>query len=419
LKEEKICVVIGASHAGVNCAFALRREGWLGTIIIYDQDPETPYHRPPLSKSFLTTDNSVDQHLLMSLESYNKENIELRLGTTVTGINRKVKSIALNDGSKQTYDKLVLATGARALVPHIEGIENSKRIFYMRTAQDAFNIRKACQLSVSKRVVIIGGGYIGLESAASLRQLGAEVTVLERDHRLLSRVTAPEMSDYFLRLHTDKGIVIGLSKNVSAINTYVGYDSVICADGTQYHADMIVVGVGVTVNTSIAEKAGLQINNGISVDNRTQTSDEHIYAIGDCTNHFNAHYNKNIRLESVQNAVDQAKVAAKNICEQESCYDAIPWFWSDQYDVKLQMVGLSSGYTEALLRAEENDKASFSVWYFKEEELLAVDAVNSPKAYVLGSKFIKGHMKINKTILTNSDIPLRPSELIKKDSKTT
>ena len=419
MKEDEICIIIGASHAGVNCAFTLRREGWLGSIIIYDKDPQTPYHRPPLSKSFLTSDSDVDDHLLMSLESYKKENIDLRCGITVTNINRNDRSVILSDGSVQSYDKLVLATGAKALVPDIIGIKNSSRIFYLRSARDANQIRKSCHSSDSKRVVIIGGGYIGLESAASLRQLGAEVTVLERDHRLLSRVTAPEMSDYFLQLHTAKGVVIGLNKNVSSIESQADFDSVICADGTQYHADLIILGVGVTVNTSLAKESGLQIDNGIKVDNRTQTLDEHIYAIGDCTNHFNFHYKKNIRLESVQNAVDQAKVAAKNICRKEAQHDTVPWFWSDQYDVKLQMVGLSSGYNEVLLRNKENDNTSFSIWYFKDEELLAVDAVNSPKAYVLGSKFIKGHKRINKSILKNTEIPLKPSLLIVIESKRT
>lgn len=407
-----ICVIIGASHAGVTCAFALRKEGWEGKILLFDADPMLPYHRPPLSKAYLTSEDGIDQHLLKSAESYEKENIDLQLGKKVIAIDRDKKQISLADGQVQAYDKLVMATGARPLIPPISGIDSAKNLFPMRTAEDAIQIRDCIQTSSQKRVVIIGGGYIGLETAASLRKMGAVVTVLEREDRILARVTAPELSDFFLQLHTDHGVEILTEKHVSAIQSQEEQTEVLCADGSRFLADMIVVGCGIHVNQELAQEAGLRINNGIEVDASCRTNDEYIYAIGDCTFHHNPHYDRFVRLESVQNALDQAKVAAAAICGQEVIYDAIPWFWSDQYDIKLQMVGLSTGYTEAVLRREDGEQNCFSIWYFRDDTLLAVDAVNFPKAYVLGTRFIKGGQQIDKSKLVDPSIPFKPTTLL-------
>ena len=412
LTNPKICVVIGASHAGVNFAFALRREGWQGEIILFDSDPELPYHRPPLSKTYLTSDDGIEKNLLKSAESYQRDNISLRLGITVADIDREKKNIVLGDGSLQAYDKLVIATGARPIIPAILGVATAKNLFPLRTASDVSSIRDCMKSGAIKKVVVIGGGYIGLETAASLRKLGADVTVLEREERILSRVTAPEMSVFFQQLHAQHQVDVLTSKNVISIESHNEYNEVICADDTRYRADMIIVGVGIHVNKEIAEKAGLTIQNGIKVDASARTSDEHIYAIGDCTFHHNLHYNRFIRLESVQNAVDQAKVAAAALCNKKPVYDAIPWFWSDQYDVKLQMVGLSQGYNQVLVRRDpENDK-SFSVWYFKDAILLAVDAINNAKAYVYGTKFIKGGQKVDKSKLVDLSVDFKPANLL-------
>ena len=414
---KKSIIIIGASHAGTSLAFALRKEGWQANIILIEKDPNLPYHRPPLSKKLLTSDMDIDQHLLMARESYDKHEIDLRLGLEVTGVDKSHKAITLSNGIVLSYDKLVLATGATPFIPPIKGIKGVQDVFYLRTAKDAMDIRSACRAIDAPSIVIIGGGYIGLECAASLKQLDVSVTILERENRLLSRVTAPEMSDFFLKLHTEKGVEINLNKNVTSIERAHNKVAVLCDDGAQYDADLIIVGVGVSPNVALAEHADLKTRNGICVDEKTQTSDPDIYAIGDCTEHYNKHYDTTIRLESVQNAVDQAKVAAKAICKKETGYDAVPWFWSDQYDVKLQMVGLSSGYTEAVVRTELSEDYSFSIWYFKDDELLAVDAANSPKAYVLGSKFIKARKRINKSILIDAGIPLKPANLILKETE--
>lgn len=410
--SEQKCIVIGASHAGVNLAFSLRKEGWEGAIELFDADPTLPYHRPPLSKAYLTSDDGIDKNLLKSKDSYSKFNISLNLGVSVDTIDRDNQTITTNDGVQHGYTKLVIATGARPFIPPIDGLNQASNLYPLRTAADVTNIRHALTQSIDKRVVIIGGGYIGLETAASMKKLGATVTVLEREERILARVTAPVMSEFFQKLHDENDVDVLTKKDVSSITTQGNKNIVSCSDGSQYQADVIVVGVGIRVNTELAEAAGLKLENGIAVDAATRTSDSNIYAIGDCSFHFNPHYDRNIRLESVQNAVDQAKISAASICGKDVSYNALPWFWSDQYNVKLQMVGLSQGYNKILVRDEPEDGHKFSVWYFKDDTLLAVDAVNNAKAYVLGTKFIKAGDVIDQAKLIDFDVDFKPVNLI-------
>ncbi|MEM9885379.1 MAG: FAD-dependent oxidoreductase [Bacteroidota bacterium] len=410
----KRCIIIGASHAGVSCAFALRREGWAGEITLIDSDPVFPYHRPPLSKAYLSSLDNMGQKVLRSTESYEQENIHLQLGKSVKGIDRVKKTIQLEDGITQAYDKLVLATGARAFLPSIEGLDSAVNCFPMRTAQDAINIREAFQTIPQKKVLIIGGGYIGLETAASLQKLGGTITVLEREERILARVAPPTLSNFFHQLHRQKGVSIHPQKEVIKVVANEEQNEIICADGSTYQAHLIVVGVGIKVNQELAKAAGLAIENGIKVNAQSQTSDENIYAIGDCTYHYNPYYERYLRLESVQNANDQAKVAAAAICGKETTYDSLPWFWSDQYDIKWQTVGLSNGFTDSVLRKETDQEKSFSVWYFKEERLLAVDAINHGKAYMLGTKYLKQRQIVDKAKLADSSIPFKPKSFLKE-----
>ena len=412
LKDQDICLIIGASHAGVNFAFTLRREGWEGPIVLYDTDPELPYHRPPLSKTYLTNAKGMAATPLKSEDSYERENIQLCLNTKVVSIDAKAQTIELNNGKVQSYDKLVLATGARPIIPAIRGLDSAKNVFPLRTAADVEDIRNALGDNSNKKVVVIGGGYIGLEIAASLRKLGSEVIVLEREQRILARVTAPEMSDFFEKLHEENGVDVLTEKNVTSVQTNIDRNEVVCSDGTMYPADILIVGVGIHVNKELAEQAGLLIENGIKVNPTAKTSDEHIYAIGDCTFHYNPHYDKYVRLESVQNAVDQAKIAAAAICGKDAVYDAIPWFWSAQYEVKLQIVGLSDGYDNIIIRKEVKDQPCFSIWYFRGEKLLSVDAINNAKAYVYGTKFIKTNQLINKENLADTSVEFKPENLI-------
>lgn len=409
---DQTCIIIGAGHAGVTCAFALRNEGWQGRIVLIDSDTQIPYHRPPLSKSYLTIDDGSENNLLFPIDYYESKDIELKLGILVRSIDRVKKRLMLGNDSELEYDKLVLATGARPLIPPIDGIDNAENLFVLRTTTDATNIRNALKASEKKRVVIIGGGYVGLETAASLKSIGANVVVLEREARVLARVTGAEVSEFVQNYHKEKGVEIVTNSNVASIETISGNNRIFCVDGASFIADVIVLGVGIRVNLELALEAGLVINNGIGVNESTKTSDAHIYAIGDCTNHFNQHYKRNVRLESVQNAVDQANIAAKAICGQEVHYNAIPWFWSEQYDLKLQMVGLSEGYDTLIVRKEESNKKSLSVWYFKNDKLLAVDAINNARAYMLGTRIIKNGKRIDKKKLVNTSIPIKPTSFL-------
>ena len=406
------CVIVGASQAGVTCAFALREQGWEGDIVLYDADPTLPYYRPPLSKTILTGAESIDEHDLKPLSLYERDNIELNLGVRVSSLNRAARKIVLEDGNTRSYDKLVLATGSRPLVPPINGLETTSNVFLYRTIHDVRDVKAALEQSSRKRVVVIGGGYIGLETAASLRKLGAEVVVLEREERVLARVTAPGMSAYFQKLHASHGVEIHTGKNVVSFEKAEVGTKVVCADGTVYEADLVIIGVGVRVNVELAKEADLSVEDGIKVDGACRTSDSTIYSIGDCTHHFNPIYQRFIRLESIQNANDQANIAAASICGKDVTYNALPWFWSDQYDVKLQMVGLSDGYDELVTRDDGGETHKFSVWYFKGNTLLAVDAVNNTKAYVMGTKFIKAGSKVDKANLVNPEVEFKPANML-------
>ena len=410
LSTSEHCIIVGASHGGVTAAFALRKEGWQGSITLIDGDPAIPYHRPPLSKAYLTQIDDALPATLKPLASYEKNNIRLVLGTQVESMSCQHKNVSLENGEVLPFDKLILATGAQPFIPPIIGLNKASNVFSLRNQADVAKIRTAINKSAHKRVVIIGGGYIGLETAASIKKLGAEVTVLEREPRLLARVTSKEMSAFFEQLHTENGVNIKTSQHVKAINKQDNLQTVLCENGEQYLGDIIIIGAGIRVNQTLAEQAGLTIENGITVNSQCQTSNNNIYAIGDCAFHLNEHYHRWLRLESVQNAVDQAKVAALSICNKVTRYDAIPWFWSDQYDVKLQMVGLSEGYTQLVIRQEVDDN-KFSVWYFKDEILLSVDAVNHAKAYVIASKLIKSKAVINKHALADNDILLSVDNL--------
>lgn len=407
--ELPTCVIVGASHAGVNLAFSLRKAGYVGAIELIDADPTLPYHRPPLSKAYLTTSDPIEKNALKSADSYKNSNISLRLGCRVTSVDASQQTVLVdsNTGRDQEviqYSQLVLATGASPIIPSIPGLQNAKHVFPLRTALDVNNIKQAMCEKAEPKVVIIGGGYIGLETAASLKKLGADVTVLEREERILARVTTPTMSSYFASLHDQNGVKIQCSKNVERL-TYGTSNQLHCDDNTTYDADIIIVGVGVRVNTDLAKMANIEIDNGLKVNEFGATAANNIYAIGDCSNHFNPHYGRFIRLESVQNAVDQAKSVAQAICGKPTPYNAIPWFWSDQFNIKLQIVGLSQGFTDVIVRKEHADK--FSLWYFKDSQLLAVDAVNNAKDYVVATKAIKNALIIDKTALEDPSLAVQ------------
>ena len=393
-------VIVGASHAGAQLAANLRREGWSGEVVLIGDEGGLPYHRPPLSKGYLAGKNGLDDLLIRGADFYTKQNIQLT-NATVEAINRTAKHVSLNTGDTLAYTKLALCTGARPRRLPTPGVD-LPGIHYLRTAADVELIRAAA--TPGRRVVIVGGGYIGLETAASLCSLGMNVTVLEATERVLERVTAPEVSAFYTRIHNGEGVEIRTHALVEAFSGNGGVQEVVLADGESIPADLVIVGVGVVPNTELASAAGLSVDNGIVIDDQARTSDPDIVAAGDCTSHTMARYGSRIRLESVSSAGEQAKIAAATICGKHSAIAALPWFWSDQYDLKLQIAGLNAGYDEVLLSGDPSRERDFSCFYFREGELIAADCVNRPRDFMSSKRAISQQLRVDRSELLAGSI---------------
>ncbi len=400
----KNCVVIGASHAGSQFAFSLRQGGWKGDITIIGEEFDYPYHRPPLSKTFLSGEKKIQDILLRPAELYEKSGINIRLGERVKSIDRSNKSITTEDNNVIYYHKLVIATGARVREIPIPGSE-IEGVCYLRNARDVNNIKS--QVIPGKHAVIIGGGYIGLETAASLRKQGMEVTVIEAMSRILQRVTAPELSNFYKRIHLEEGVKIFEETVATEFKSIDEKINVLTSCGKSFLGDMVIVGIGVIPNVELANSAGLKVENGVEVNEFCQTSDSEIYAIGDVSWHYNKIYDRSLRLESVPNATEQAKIAALHINKKPKAYNSLPWFWSDQYNLKLQIAGLSNGYNDIVIRGDINKSRSFSAFYFKDNKLLAVDAVNSPREFMFTKMVLTKEQKLNKEILSDISLDLK------------
>ena len=379
----KRVVIIGAGHGGVQVAASLREEGFEGEITLISSETELPYQKPPLSKGFLMGKQTEENLLFRSISFYEKEKILLLLGTEVVGIDVKNKTIATEDEGVFEYDALVLATGARnrKLPFHTEGVLD------LRTLADAQNIK--AQLDKAAHITVIGGGFIGLEIAAAAVELGKKVRIIEAQERLMARVLPPILSDVFLKKHTEQGVDILLKTSLSKLeNTEGGAFQIETSHNVKFKTGMVIVGIGVMPNIELAQNAGLTCENGIKVNEYLQTSDMSIYAIGDCANYFNDYAQRNMRVESVQNAVDQAKCVAANIVGKKEKYHAVPWFWTNQYDLKLQMAGISTGFDTQILRGDISLN-KFSVFYFKNKKLIAVDSLNRPADHLAARKLLQ------------------------------
>jgi len=342
----KHCVIIGASHTAAQLVASLRQFGWDGGITLIGDEPHVPYHHPPLSKDYLSDAKTADELFIRPEASYGAADVTLKLGVRVTKIDRAGKTITTDTDEVIAYDKLVLATGARVRKLPIDGAQ-LQGVFYLRDMTDVTAIKAA--IKTSTRAVIIGGGYIGLETAASLRKLGLEVNVLEAMPRILQRVTAPQLSEFYKRIHSEEGVDIFEDTIADKITKDDAGLVVTDKAGCHYGADFVIIGIGVIPNMELAKAAGLACGNGIVVNEFCQTSDDDIYAAGDVSWHYNIKYDRHLRLESVPNAIDQAKVVAGHMCNKAKAYDSLPWFWSDQYDLKLQIAGLSEGYDDLIL----------------------------------------------------------------------
>lgn len=404
----KNCIIIGASHAGVQLCVSLRQGGWKGGITVIGDEPDLPYHRPPLSKDFLSGDKAIEDILLRPASVYENANVQMKLGTRVGAIDRKAKTVLTDDGETLGYDKLILATGARVRHLPVPGADLDN-VFYLRDTTDVRAIKDG--VAAGKQAVIIGGGYIGLETAASLRKQGMEVTVLEAMPRILQRVTAPELSTFYKRVHLEEGVNILEGVMASEIKPSGENLSVVTSCEQSFDADMVIIGIGVIPNIELAQMAGLDIGNGIEVNSFCQTSDPDIYAAGDVTWHYNPIYERHIRLESVPNATEQAKTAALHINEKPKPYNSLPWFWSDQFDLKLQIAGLSEGYDDIVIRGDIEGSRSFAAFYFKGDKILAVDAVNSPREFMFTKMALTKGQALDKAVLADVDADLKSAVL--------
>ena len=398
-------LIIGGGQAGAQAIDTLRREGFQGRLILVSDEPELPYQRPPLSKKFLSGELAADRLPFRHQAFYDEHRIELKLGVTATRIDAAARNVTLATGEELAYDRLLLCLGAVSRLLTCPGAD-LPGVHYLRGVADVPQIRAG--LTPGSRVVVIGGGYIGLETAATARKMGCSVTVLEMADRVMNRVVASNVSEYFAHEHRTHGIKLACNMRVVRLTGGARVEQVVCADGSVHAADLLVVGVGAVANMHLAMDAGLACDNGIVVDEYCRTSDAAIYAAGDCTYHPSPRFDMRVRLESVDNAFEQAKTAALNMLGRATAHDRVPWFWSDQFDNKLLIVGLSQGHDQQVTRGDPGTR-SFTVCYLKGGELLAVEAVNQPKDYMAARKLIADRARPNLDKLADLSIALKDS----------
>jgi 3-phenylpropionate/trans-cinnamate dioxygenase ferredoxin reductase component len=396
-------VIIGGGQAGAQAIDTLRREGFGGRLVLIGDEPQLPYQRPPLSKKYLSGEMAADRLLFRHRTFYDEHRVELKLGCRAVRLDAAARQVELADGEKLTYDRLLLCLGAESRQLTCPGAALAG-VHYLRGLADVPPIQAG--FKPQARVVIIGGGYIGLETAATCRKMGCDVTVLEMADRIMNRVVAPSVSRYFAGEHETHGVNIVCDTRVVRLEGTGRVEQVVCADGGGYAADLVVVGVGAVATTELASNAGLTCDNGIVVDEYCRTSDAAIYAAGDCTNHPSPRFGRRVRLESVDNAFEQAKTAALNLLDRQVAHDRVPWFWSDQFDNKLLIVGLSHDYDSQVLRGDPASR-SFSVCYLRGRELLAVEAVNHSKDYMAARKLIADRALMRVELLADSGLALK------------
>ncbi|MDO8264568.1 MAG: FAD-dependent oxidoreductase [Gallionella sp.] len=397
-------VIVGAGQAGAEVATSLRQQGHTGRIQLIGEEAQLPYRRPPLSKAYLTGDADSDSLLIKPRATYDKAQIELIVPAQVARIDREARRVVMTDGREEEYDKVVLATGGQPRRLPIQGAE-APNVLYLRTLNDVDAIR--AELQPQRRMVVIGGGYIGLEVAASARKQDVKVTVLESAPRVLVRVTAPEMSAFYERVHREAGVDVRTDVSIDRLELNQGrVVAVILADGSRINADLVVVGIGLVPNVNLARNAGLDVGDGIIVDEFGRTSDPDILAIGDCAYQPNAWLGRPARIESVPNAMEQARTAATTLCGKTIAHRSVPWFWSDQYDLKLQMVGLSQGYDQVVMRGDPAGR-TFCTFYLREGTIIAVDAVNRAAEFMISKRLVADRVQATAAVLADEAQPLQ------------
>lgn len=394
-------VVVGGGQAGAACVAKLRAEGYDGQLTLIGEEPVPPYQRPPLSKAYLLGEMALERLYLRPERYYDEAEIDLRLGTRVAEIDRAGRRVLTEDGGAFPYDALVLATGssARRLPGPVGG--DLPGVHVVRTLADVDAM--APGMGAGKTALVVGGGYIGLEAAAVARKLGMEVVLIEMGMRILGRVAAAETADWFRDLHRAHGVDIREGLGLTRLTGAAHVEAAELSDGSTLPVDMVIAGIGIAPNTALAEAAGLTLDNGIATDALGTTSDPAIWAAGDCASL--PYGDGRIRLESVQNAIDQAEAVACNILGADTPYVPQPWFWSDQYDVKLQIAGLNTGHDRVVIR---DGGAARSHWYFAADRLLAVDAMNDPRAYMIGKRLIEAGKSPAPELLADPEADLKP-----------
>jgi 3-phenylpropionate/trans-cinnamate dioxygenase ferredoxin reductase subunit len=399
-------VIVGAGQAAAAAIDTLRRKGFTGAIALVGEEESWPYQRPPLSKKYLAGAMAAERLLIRPPHFYGEHAIEVHLGRRVTHIDRGAQRVRLDDGTALPYDELLLATGSRPRALSAPGA-GLPGVYFLRTLKDVEAIRS--EFPRAQRVVVVGGGYIGLEVAATCRELGLDTTVLEMADRTMNRVTCAEVSGFVQAEHARRGVNIVCNMRVRAIAADASSGrarAVICEDGAEYPADVVIVGVGVVPADELASAAGLDCANGITVDEFCRTSDPRILAAGDCCIHPSPHYGRRVRLESVDNAFEQGTSAALSVLGTPVVHDKVPWFWSDQYDLKIIIVGLNHGYDTLVMRGAPATR-SFSACYLAGGELIAIDTVNSAKDQMAARKLIAARARPNLDKLADPNLALR------------
>jgi 3-phenylpropionate/trans-cinnamate dioxygenase ferredoxin reductase subunit len=395
-------VIVGAGQAGAQVAVSLRQLGFEGNLTLLGEEPHLPYQRPPLSKGYLSGEMALERTWLRSEGYYQKHGIDLRRGARASRILRPARAVMLEDGSRIDYDLLVLCTGTAARRLPVPGV-NLPGVSYLRTLADSDAIKATIRKGV--RAVIVGGGYIGLEVAASLTKLGGQVTVIESLGRVMNRVVAPPVSAFFATEHARHGVEVVTGAVVAKLEGTGRIERVVCSDGREFAADLAVIGIGAVPSDQLAREAGLEVDNGVVVDAFGRTSDPVIFAAGDVTNHPNALFARRLRLESVHNAMEQAKAVARAIAGQRQPYTDVPWFWSDQYDLKLQIAGVGDPDDELVIRGDPAVRA-FSCLHLRGGRLVAIDCVNRGADFLAAKPLIREAASLDRTRAADLDTKL-------------
>ncbi|MET0404295.1 MAG: FAD-dependent oxidoreductase [Cystobacter sp.] len=411
MKRDETVIIVGAGQAGGELATRLRQQGSEGRIVLVGDETHPPYQRPPLSKAFLLGKLTQAELQLKPAATYERFTIELKLGTRVESVDRDAREVLFSEGSRLRYDRLVFATGGRARPLSFPGQDTSRlgNVFSMRSIADVEAMRG--EFVAGRHLVIIGGGYVGLEVAAVATQLGLKVTVVEAAPRILARVTGPEVSSFIEAIHRGHGVDFRQSAGVQGFELDETQGRVkrvkISHEGQEesLEADLVLVGIGLIPNTELAARAGLAVDNGIVVDEYARTSDPDILAIGDCANQPSSYTGTRIRLESVPNALEHARVAAATLMGKQEPSTATPWFWSDQYELKMQMVGLSSGYEQCVTRGAIASR-TFAAFYLKGNRILAADVIGRPPDFMAARKLVSAKTPVDAQRLADESIPL-------------